>query len=186
MDMANGRPAEVEFIPTDIRSKDAVSAAFNKPWDAAVSNLPLTVFHTAAVILASDRSKYLYALPHAVNVVGTENVLAAAKAAGADIFSSTSSASVSVLSVNPWVAPWATQPENYWQILDEKDFQKPLKPFDQFFGNYAASKAAAERLVCAANSDSFHTGCIRPASGVYGNPGDNTVGGCLCKEVLPT
>lgn len=184
--MLVGVVTDIEFIKTDIRSRASVDAAFTKPWPGSVSLLPLTVFHTAAVILASDRSKYLYSFPESVNVTGTENVIAAAKAAGATIFSSTSSGSISVRSINPWVSPWSHQPENYWQILNEQDFFQPPKSKEQYYGNYAASKAAAERIVCAANSNEFRTGCIRPANGVYGNPIDNSVGGPLSKEVLPT
>jgi nucleoside-diphosphate-sugar epimerase len=185
-DMATGAASEVDFIQTDIRSAAAVTAAFDKPWDSSVSHLPLTVFHTAAVILASDRSRYLYAFPFAVNVEGTKNVLAAAKTAGADIFSSTSSGSISIRPVNPWVSIWAEEPKHFWQILDERDFYRPLGSHRDFFGNYPASKATAERIVCAANCDEFRTGCIRPANGVYGNPTDNTVGGPLSSSIFPT
>ena len=185
-DMATGAVEQIDFIPTDIRSAAAVTAAFDKPWDPSVSHLPLTVFHTAAVILASDRSRHLYGLPHAVNVVGTQNIIAAAKAAGANVFSSTSSGSISIRPVDPWVWFWANEPKNFWQILDERDFDQPLRAQEELFGNYPTSKAIAERLVCAANSDNFRTGSIRPANGVYGNPTDNTVGGPLSKTVLPT
>lgn len=184
--MLTGQATKIQYIHTDIRSEAAVTAAFNKPWDPAVATLPLTVFHTAAVILASDRSKYTYQFPYAVNVTGTKNVLNAARAAGADIFSSTSSASISITPVNPWVWPWAKEPQNFWQTLDERDFDLPLRAQGGYFGNYPTSKADAERLVCAANCDEFRTGCIRPANGVYGNPTDNTVGGCLSRSVLPT
>lgn len=185
-DLLIGPATEIEYVHTDIRSEAAVSAAFSKVWDPAVAHLPLTVFHTAAVILASDRSKYNYDFPYAVNVTGTKNVLNAAKAAGADVFSSTSSASTCITPVNPWVLPWAKEPDYFWQVLDERDFDRPLRPKDEFFGNYPASKGEGERLVCNANSVNFRTGCIRPANGVYGNPTDNTVGGCLSRSVLPT
>lgn len=150
------------------------------------------MFHTAAVILASDRSPLLYYFPEKVNVKGTANVLAASRAAGADIFSSTSSASISIRPVNPFTAgirrqrAAAKEPGNFWQVLDERDFWKPCRAYDEFFGNYPASKAAAERLVCDASCKEFRTGCIRPANGVYGNPTDNTVGGPLSREVFPT
>src|SRR3569833_2622973 len=84
-DMSEGAAAKVDFIPTDITSATSVDAAFSKPWpSSSTSKLPLTVFHTAAVILASDRSEYLYDFPESVNVKGTRNVLAAARAAGAE------------------------------------------------------------------------------------------------------
>ncbi|KAK3937020.1 hypothetical protein QBC46DRAFT_366496 [Diplogelasinospora grovesii] len=165
----NGLAREVDFTQTDITSAAAVDAAFQKPWDRSTFHLPLTVFHTAAVILASDRSKYLYGFPVAVNVEGTGNVWEAARAAGADVFSSTSRSSTSKF--------WAKEPWNFWQILDERDFvQRPERSHEDFFGNYPASKVVAERLVCPANCD----------SGVYGNPTDNTVGGPLSQPMFPT
>jgi nucleoside-diphosphate-sugar epimerase len=91
--MTEGLAKEVEFIQTDITSAAVVDAAFGKPWHRSISHLSLTVFHTAAVILASDRSEYLYGFSEAVNVNGTKHALAGARASGADIFSSTSSAS---------------------------------------------------------------------------------------------
>ena len=185
-DMRNGPAAEVEFVRTDIVSPTSVADAFARPWQPSVERLPLTVFHTAAVILASERSEHHYAFPATVNVRGTKNVLEAARAAGADIFSATSSGSISVRPVEPWVAPWAASPANFWQILDEKDFAEPLRGKEVFFGNYPRSKAVAERFVCAQNSEAFRTGCIRPANGVYGNPTDNTLGDPLTRAVLPT
>lgn len=187
-DMTSRLVKEVDFIQTDISSAAAVNTAFQKPWAGpdSLSRLPLTVFHTAAVILASDRSQFLYALPEAINVNGTRNVLAAATAAGADIFSSTSSASISIRPVEPFSALANNEPRNFWQILDESDFFRPLRPRAEFFGNYPFSKAVAERHVCAANSKSLRTGCIRPANGVYGNPTDNTVGGPLSRFIFPT
>ncbi|KAI1459761.1 NAD(P)-binding protein [Annulohypoxylon moriforme] len=185
-DMRVGPATEVEFVKTDITSPDSVEAAFALPWHPTVAHLPLTVFHTAAVILASERSKFQYAFPEAVNVTGTKNVLAAARKAGADIFSSTSSGSISIKPVEPFVAPWERSPRNFWQVLDVNDFSMPLREREQYFANYPASKAVAERFVCGENSEDFRTGCIRPANGVYGNPTDNTVGDPLARTVLPT
>lgn len=185
-DMLTGPATEVDFVRTDITSRASIKAALSKPWRPSVASLPLTVFHTAAVIIPSDRSQLLYGFPEAVNVRGTRNVLELAKEAGADIFSSTSSGSIAVRPVKPWVAPWARSPRNFWQVLDERDFSRPLRPHGEFFGNYPASKAAAERIVCEASTHDFQTGCIRPVNGVYGNPTDNTVGDPLARSVLPT
>ncbi|KAF4553761.1 URM1-like protein [Elsinoe fawcettii] len=184
-DLNTGPAADVEFVQTDITSVKAVNAAFEKPWHNSVQDLPLTVFHTAAIITASDRSEYLYGFPEAVNVKGTKNVLAAAKAAGADVFSATSSASIAILPVVPPM-PWQSEVPNHAQLLDERDFSRPLRPRSEFYGNYPLSKAVGERLICEANSDSFRTGTIRPANGVYGHPTDNTVGVPLSRTVLQT
>lgn len=209
-DMGRGAAAEVEFVQADISSAAATDAAFGKPWRASVAHLPLTVFHTAAVIVPSDRSRLVAGPCEAVNVRGTQHVVDAARRAGADVLVSTTSASISVRPVELWVPPWrmwasswwpregsnssnrsrnnssGSWPRHYWQVLDDADFRAPLRRHDEFYANYAASKAAAERIVCGANAAGFRTGCIRPANGVYGNPTDNTVGGTLAKPVCPT
>lgn len=186
--MLAGAVSEVDFARADISSAAATDAAFAKPWPSAVAHLPLTVFHTAAVIVPSERSKHVYGLCESVNVHGTQHVLDAARRAGADIFVSTSSGSIAIRPVKFWMAPWkmfSSWPRNFWQVLDEADFFKPLRPHEEFFGNYAASKAAAERIVCGANSPTLRTGCIRPANGVYGHPTDNPVGGPLSQDSFP-
>ncbi|KAI1496443.1 hypothetical protein F5X99DRAFT_400506 [Biscogniauxia marginata] len=178
---------EVEFVQTDVTSRLSVDEAFAMPWPFDAAELPLTVFHTAAVILASERSASRYGFPEAVNVGGTRNVLSAARAFGADIFSATSSGSISIRPVRPFALPFVSREKNnFWQVLDERDFADPLRPREGYFGNYPASKAVAERIVCEADEDGFRTGCIRPANGVYGNPTDNTVGDPLSRDVLPT
>ncbi|KAK0632487.1 hypothetical protein B0T14DRAFT_34574 [Immersiella caudata] len=183
----------VDFVQADISSAESTERAFSKPWNQKFRNLPLTVFHTAAVIVPSDRSKLEYAFCESVNVFGTRHVVDAAKRAGADILVSTTSASISIRPVKLWVAPWnifsksdSRWPQNYQQILNEEDFRQPLRKHDEYYANYPASKAAAERIVCEANCESFRTGCIRPANGVYGNPTDNTVGGPLNSSTFPT
>ncbi|KAH8770806.1 hypothetical protein F5883DRAFT_50936 [Diaporthe sp. PMI_573] len=180
---------KVDFQKTDISSAESTNAAFRRTWDdPAVAKLPLTVFHTAAVIIPSARSLLVNSFCEAVNVRGTENVLAAARRAGADVFVSTSSASISIRPVELWVKPWQwdTCPRGYCQVLEESDFFRPLRSHEEFFGNYPASKARAERIVCGANCSELRTGCIRPANGVYGHPTDNTVGGPLNSQVTPT
>ncbi|KAL8383444.1 hypothetical protein RB595_010577 [Gaeumannomyces hyphopodioides] len=186
--MAVGPAADVDFARADISSAAAVNAAFARPWPRSVAHLPLTVFHTAAIIVPSDRSDLIYGVCRSVNVDGTANVVNAARAAGADVLISTSSGSVSVRPVRFWLAPWEllwSGPRRCVQVLDERDFFAPLRPHGDYFGNYPASKAAAERLVCAANSDAMRTGCIRPANTIYGNPTDNTVGGPLTMGLYP-
>ncbi len=152
-DMLAGPAGDVEFVSADISSADSTDSAFSRGWHPSVAGLPLTVFHTAAVIIPSDRSRLASGFVDAVNVGGTRNVVSAARRAGADVFIATSSASISVRPVQFWVAPWnwASWPRHYAQRLDEADFFEPLRPPDQFFGNYPASTAAAERIMCGAN-----------------------------------
>lgn len=187
-DQLTGPASSVDFIKTDISSFESTQAAFHAAWHPSVAKLPLTVFHTAAVIVPSGRSKLVSDFCDSVNVRGTEHVLSAARGAGADVFVSTSSASISIRPVEFWVPPWkwTSWPRYYWQLLDEADFFRPIRGHDEFFGNYPASKAKAERIVCAGNSTEMRTGCIRPANGVYGHPTDNTVGGPLNMQTYPS
>ncbi|KAK4170459.1 hypothetical protein QBC43DRAFT_348935 [Cladorrhinum sp. PSN259] len=187
--------AQVDFVQADISSAESTTKAFQKPWrHPSVASPPLTVFHTAAVIVPSDRSKLVYGFCEAINVRGTQNVVEAARQASADILISTTSGSISIRPVGIWMAPWrmlrprssSSWPHNFWQVLDEKDFLEHLRKHEGYYSNYAASKAAAERIVCAANENNFRTGSIRPANGVYGNFSDNTLGATLGSPVTPT
>lgn len=187
-DMLRGAAKLVDFRKTDIASVESTEAAFSAAWDdPAIAQLPLTVFHTAAVIIPSARCELVNGFCESVNVRGTENVLAAARRAGADVFVSTSSASIAIRPVEFWGRPWSWSefPRYYSQILDECDFFQPLRSHQEFFGNYPASKAKAERIVCAANDMQMRTGCIRPANGVYGHPSDNLLGAPLNMQTYP-
>ncbi|PSR84425.1 hypothetical protein BD289DRAFT_368568 [Coniella lustricola] len=186
-DLLCGPGKLVPFYKADISSAASTEAAFDAPWDKSVADLPLTVFHTAAVIIPSARSPLVNAFCEAVNVHGTAHVLASARNAGADVFISTSSASIAVQPVEFWAAPWKWRhhPQNSAQILDESDFFRPLQAHDEFWGNYPASKAKAERMVCNANAKELRTGCIRPANGVYGHPSDNLLGAPLSMQIYP-
>ncbi|KLU90457.1 hypothetical protein MAPG_10311, partial [Magnaporthiopsis poae ATCC 64411] len=79
-DMVVGPAADVDFAKADISSAASVQAAFARPWPRSVAHLPLTVFHTAAIIVPSDRSELIYRVCRSVNVDGTANVVQAARA----------------------------------------------------------------------------------------------------------
>ncbi|KAB5546959.1 hypothetical protein GE09DRAFT_1174829 [Coniochaeta sp. 2T2.1] len=156
-DMLAGPASDVDFVQPDISSSESTHKAFSRLWPPSVAHLPLTVFHKAA-------------------------------RAGADILLSTTSGSIAIPPVHLWVPPWkmrSTWPQNFWHVLDEADFFKPLRPHEDYYANYPVFKAAAERIVRESNAADFRTGCIRPANGVYGNPTDNTVGGSLFRTVFP-
>ncbi|CAI7647667.1 unnamed protein product [Penicillium glandicola] len=164
------------WTKTNITDELAVTTAFEEPWAAKVTNLPLTVYHTAAIIRPQDRFKSFLPLSSKVNIDGTRNVLNAAKAAGATAFIWTSSGSIALHKPTFWIAPWATQPKRVVQVIS--DSTKLPESHDQFFGNYAVTKTEAERLVRAADNPetNFRTGCIRPTNGVHGTGGqDNNV-----------
>jgi hypothetical protein len=130
-----GTAAGCDFVKADISSRSSVDAAFSKPWPESVANKPLTVFHTAAIVRPQERSLLFYHRLSAINRDGAVNVLEAARAAGADIFIATSSASVSIVPTKFWIWPWQSSPQHYFQIANEKDFDAPLRPHSQFFSN---------------------------------------------------
>ncbi|GAP87289.1 putative 3-beta hydroxysteroid dehydrogenase isomerase [Rosellinia necatrix] len=181
-DMKTGAAASVGFAQADITSAEATRAAFDRPWPPRAARLPLTVFHTAALIVPGERKMGTFERIRRVNVDGTQNVLDAARAAGASVFIATSSASVAHRPAGYWGNPFRRWPRNYFQAIDESDFGKPLVPHDQYFGNYAHTKAIAERLVCAANSPKFRTGAIRPANAIYGSSNADQVVGAVLRS----
>ncbi|KAI8958933.1 NAD(P)-binding protein [Daldinia sp. FL1419] len=186
-DLTSGSAALVDFAQADITSPAATSAAFDKPWPKSVASLPLTVFHCAALIQASERSLKTYERVKRVNVDGARNVIDASKKAGADVFVSTSSGSVAYKRVKFWGNPFRRWPENLWQIFDDSDFDRPLLPHSQFWSNYAHAKGTAERLISEANSSNFRTGLVRPANGIYGSSyGDQIIGLCLRSGTFPS
>ncbi|KAL2758849.1 hypothetical protein ACRALDRAFT_2120269 [Sodiomyces alcalophilus JCM 7366] len=199
-DMSTGPAAHVDFAQADITSESSTQAAFAKPWDASVSALPLTVFHTAAVIRPSERSPLVYDRCAKVNVTGTAHVIAAAQRAGADVLISTSSCSTGLRPVTWFNAPWSRWPTNYVQTMTEDDFFTPLRAPQEFFANYARSKAEAERLVCAADTPGgggrdghghghgtpLRTGVIRPGNGIYGTSPDVIITPVMGLDAFPT
>ncbi|OTB08881.1 hypothetical protein M426DRAFT_316907 [Hypoxylon sp. CI-4A] len=186
-DMSQGPAKLVGFAQADITSIPATSAALSKPWPADVAHLPLTVFHTAAIIVPAERSRRTYDRVKRVNIDGLRNVLSASREAGASVFVSTSSASVAYRPVGFWGNPLRRWPRRYWQIVDEADFDAPLRPHADFFSNYAHTKAVGERVVAEADEPGFRTGMVRPANGVYGcSDGDQVVGWSLRAGTVPT
>jgi nucleoside-diphosphate-sugar epimerase len=185
-DLLTAPGSQVPFVEADVTSDESVRRAFAAPWTSGVSRLPLTVFHTAAVIIAEDRAQVLQNRSSLVNHIGTAHVLSAAQAAGADIFVSTSTGAIAIRPLSVWFAPWKKYPAAYVQPYPNPDEDQTIRPRNDYAGNYAVSKAEAEVMVLRANSPTFRTGCIRPACGVYGNEFDMTVGLYTKLEVLPT
>jgi nucleoside-diphosphate-sugar epimerase len=185
-DMATGKAAMVQFFQADISSSSSTDDAFSQPWDPKFGSLPMTVYHTAAVIRFSEREKMFLYRSSAVNIDGTQNVLNAAKSAGADVFISTSTGSLALRRVNLWIAPWVRQARGMFQFYAEPNKDAAVRPHEEYFGNYAYSKAVAEKLVLDANSKNFRTGSIRPCCGVYGNKYDMLIGTYLKMGVVPT
>lgn len=168
----NARPsvvaAGVAFHKTDISDPKSVAAAFDAPWPSSVKSLPLTVFHTVAMINPADRKPRFLGPLIKVNVDGTRNILNQAKKSGASCFVATSSGSVGAGVPDYFPLPWK-QGKDVYQFRDNADPPVSLDaPPEAFPICYTWTKAQAEKIVREATSDECPTGIIRPTNGVYG------------------
>ena len=122
----------VQCIQADIQNPESLSGHFN---DLDV------VIHTAAKAgVWGPRESYF-----GINLEGTENVLSAARSAGVKIFVHCSS------------------PSAVWSGKDETGLSEADCPYpDSYLAHYPESKALAEKLVLAANSNTFKTTALRP------------------------
>lgn len=167
--------AHVDYVKTDITNPASVDAAFAKSWPGHITHRPLTIFHTAAMIGFAERAKDLMLPYYRINVLGTENVLTAAKEAGASCFISTSSGSAGMIAPTFFIKPWQPWPSHYVQVLGDATLPHH-QGHDDFLMNYSVTKAAAELLVTNANNvkGEFLTGAIRPGHAIYGHGTENS------------
>ncbi|KAJ6590663.1 hypothetical protein DFH09DRAFT_1423573 [Mycena vulgaris] len=189
-DLTTGRAKDVHFIQADVSDAAAVRAAFNAPWPDDVPAPQITVFHTAANIRFYEKSKSLLPNSAKVNVIGTQNIIDAARDIGATALVYTSSASVSVRSSRFLLWPWETAPRSFVQVINDDEAIVPKRHYD-FFSNYAVTKIDAERRVCAADKSAsragvLRTGCVRPGNGIFGPGGDMLCGAYLVRGVNPS
>ncbi|KZP14949.1 NAD-P-binding protein, partial [Athelia psychrophila] len=199
-DLTTGPAKDVQLIQVDITGSAALTDAFLAPWPSSSSPTPgLTVFHTAANIRFYERHPALLPRSLDVNARGTQNVVDAARKAGATVLVYTSSASIQVKSTRFLLWPWEKAPDKYVQVFrdgqeeseDMGVIKGEVKKREDYFSNYAISKVQGEGIVRRANGTSsgageIRTGCIRPANGVFGPGGDILAGGYLVRQTTPT
>ncbi|PHH88195.1 hypothetical protein CDD83_7854 [Cordyceps sp. RAO-2017] len=187
-EFSSGAAAQVAFVKTDVTSEAEVESGMGASWAASVSGLPLTVFHTAAVIRPQERDPVLYHRCSRVNVAGTAHALSAARKAGAGLFILTSSSNAGSRGVQWLFPPWRRQPRHFAQFIGDDDFSagRPGRAAHEFPSNYAASKAEAERLVCGSDAAEMRTAAIRPGNGVYGHRDDHIIAQMLGRPRMPT
>jgi predicted RNA methylase len=70
-DLLSGDAARIDYEQADITNEESIRAAFGKKWPASVANLPLSIFHTAAIIIPQDRKKAIYSLVREVKNIAT-------------------------------------------------------------------------------------------------------------------
>jgi nucleoside-diphosphate-sugar epimerase len=185
----------VQFVQVDISDAPAVLKAFSAPWPSSVRrDTEITVYHTAASIRFYERFRWQLPASSRVNVDGTRNVIEAATHIGANILVYTSSGSVGIRS-NRWLLwPWESAPKYFVQIIHDRDQEREKdRRHEDYFSNYAVSKAMGEKLVRSANGRVINsngkvlrTGCIRPGNGVFGPRGDMLVGAYIARKTNPT
>ena len=208
-DLTTDRAKDVDWRLCDVSNADAVSAAFSDPWPSSTSpdvdgthegEDEITVFHTAACIRFYERTASLVPLSARINVLGTQNVLSAARSIGCSIFVSTSSGSVALRRSRFWLWPWEREPPHFIQFFGNTPASQEVraesniipKNHDEFFSNYAYTKKQGEILVLRANNTplangrTLRTGCLRPGNGIYGPGGDVLLGAALIRETSPT
>lgn len=192
-DLTTGIARDVEFLKVDITDAKSAEAAFQTPWPCNDPTKPepeITVYHTAANIRFYERHPSL--IPHSakVNVVGTRNIINAARSVGATALIYTSSGSVAIRSSRFWLWPWEIEPKYFLQVINDDDNIIP-KRHEDFFSNYAITKITAERSVREADGTPsgdgvIRTGCIRPGNGVFGPGGDMLCGAYLIRKTNPS
>ncbi|KZT28079.1 NAD-P-binding protein [Neolentinus lepideus HHB14362 ss-1] len=190
-DLTSGTARDVDFRKVDITDASSVLEAFKAPWPKVDGPQPeVTIFHTASSIRFYERHPSLVPKSAVVNVNGTENVINAALAIGANVLVYTSSGSITVRRSRFWLWPWEKEPQYFVQVLNDDDNIIP-KHHDHFFSNYAVTKRDAELLVRRANGTPsgegvLKTGCVRPGNGIYGPGGDMLCGAYLVRKDNPT
>ncbi|KAJ3542649.1 hypothetical protein NMY22_g3429 [Coprinellus aureogranulatus] len=180
----------LQYIQTDISSRESVQRAFDHVWKDNDSAKETTVFHTAANIRFYELHPSFLSRSAKVNVDGVRNVLEAAKAAGVDVFIFTSSGSVAVKSTRFLLWPWESEPKHFVQVIND---ETPLPQSHwEHFSNYAVTKREGERFVMEADGAllgtglKMRTGCIRPGNGVFGPRGDMLCGAYLLRKSNPS
>ncbi|KAF1815941.1 putative 3-beta hydroxysteroid dehydrogenase/isomerase family protein [Eremomyces bilateralis CBS 781.70] len=164
----------IRFISVDVTDPESLAHAFATAWDDGASKLPLTVFHTVAIVRTTDRTHDTMGPYERINIHGTQNTLEASKAVGASVFLMTSSGSVLIARPGLWMWPWQKYPARFVQPLCDHEPSLYLSKLEEFFGCYAYSKFQAEKLVQRADDPDggFRTGCIWPVNAVYGDEDD--------------
>ncbi|KIJ13024.1 hypothetical protein PAXINDRAFT_136533 [Paxillus involutus ATCC 200175] len=167
----------VSFIRADITDPVSIRDALLQPFDTTGSP-PTVIYHTAALIRFWERLYYTWHLSYKVNVLGTRNIVAAAKDIPGAVLIYTSTADAVVHSTKFFrLGLDAKHPP--WNKCAISDDDPPLGPWEQHESCYAKSKVLADRLIISANGQSgLKTGIIRPGYTIVG-PNDR-----LCTSTL--
>ncbi|KAH7927636.1 NAD(P)-binding protein [Leucogyrophana mollusca] len=172
----------VSYIKTDVTSLDSIRRGLHQPFPAT-GTPPTVIYHTAVVIRFWERAYYAWHLSYNVNVLGTRNIIAAAKEIPGAVLIYTSSSDTVIPSTKFCRLGLDTDPRKTKVISDD---DPPLSHWESHESSYARSKALAERLVVEANGQNgLKTGIIRPGSTITG-PNDRLCTSTLTMARVPT
>ncbi|KZV87210.1 NAD(P)-binding protein [Exidia glandulosa HHB12029] len=168
-------PDDLACVPhslVDITSSTDVQAAF-------ASIRPDIVLHTAALIRFWERHDYTFALSHKVNVLGTNNLLAASIAVGAQVFVYCSTSDTCI----PRPNFCRLSMRHHRVVIRDEDGELPPHILSQMC--YVRSKLMAEELVVNADMPGgMRTGVLRPGFTILG-PNDRMTTSTLTMPVVP-
>ncbi|KAF7978498.1 hypothetical protein HWV62_45649 [Athelia sp. TMB] len=173
----------VHYIHTDISSLQSVREGLSAPFPGP-SDLPIVIFHTAALIRFWERASYTWKASHKVNVLGTSNVLSVAKKLpnATVIYTSSADAAIPAPKFSRLGFDQKSPPRDTVTISDN---DVPLAPDAASESAYTRSKVAAERLVIGANGwNGLKTGIIRPGHTIIG-PNDRLLTSTLSMPRVP-
>jgi nucleoside-diphosphate-sugar epimerase len=154
--------AGVDYVQADITIRDNIISSFAKAWtNSSSGDVPngLTVFHCAAVLRYFERHTTFLPRSVRVNIGGTQNVIEASKAAGADILLYTSSCTVGARPARFLSFPWELErSKTVTQFITDEgeaegegDVVWRYRQHNDFISNYSETKFQAELLVRSAD-----------------------------------
>jgi nucleoside-diphosphate-sugar epimerase len=152
----------VAYVPMDITSRASVEEGLLLPF-ASTGSPPAVIFHCAATIRFWERAAYTWPASFRTNVLGTQNVVDAARALpkGTTLIY-TSSADVAL--PIPRFMQTGAEGDDKWPYNTPvvSDADPPLPKIAESSCCYTRSKILAEDAVLKANGDDLITASIRP------------------------
>ncbi|KAI0050382.1 NAD(P)-binding protein [Auriscalpium vulgare] len=176
--------SSVSYVRVDMTSATSLSDGLLTPFPST-GHPPSVIFHTAAAIRFWERVSYAWNASFSVNVIGTKNILDAARALpGGAILVYTSTSDIVIprprfLQIGK---DYALLP---WNDVVVSDADAPLSELARSEGCYARSKTIAEKLVLDADGvDGLRTAAVRPGQTITG-PNDHFYTSTLTMSPLP-
>ncbi|KDQ62376.1 hypothetical protein JAAARDRAFT_122067 [Jaapia argillacea MUCL 33604] len=174
----------VSFVDADITKAESIKTALLAPFPSTGSP-PTVIFHTAAIIRFWDRASYTWDLSHQINVIGTRNVLEAAKELPQGtilVYTSTADTAIPRTRFMRLSSDYGNYP---WNKLVISDDDPPLTGAALSDCCYTRSKQLAEDLVVVCDGiNALRIGILRPGYTIMG-PNDRLITAALTMPTVP-